>query len=153
MPLYAESETKYFLKAMAGADNEFIKDDNGIVTHMIVRRGKEETTVPRISSEVVERKEIELPNSVLEQYVGTYRLDRGLEVLITLEGEALYSRISGQRMYQLCPESETKFYLTRVANAGIEFVKDSGGNLTHMIIRQQGSAKKALRISRKVKKR
>jgi hypothetical protein len=52
VPLYAESETKYFLKAMAGAENEFITDDNGIVTHMIVRRGKVETTVPRISKKV-----------------------------------------------------------------------------------------------------
>jgi VWFA-related protein len=151
LPLYAESETKFFLKAVAGAENEFVKDDGGSVTHMIVRRGKEETTVPRISSQVVERKEIELSNSVLEQYVGTYRLDKKLVVQITLESGSLYSRIPGQRMYQLCPESETRFFLKKVANAETEFVKDSKGNITHMILRQGGSEKKANRISKKVK--
>ena len=152
LPLYPESDTKFFLKALAGAENEFMKNERGEVTHMIVRRGEEETTARRISNKVVERQEIELSTAILAQYVGTYRLEKGLEMRITLEGNRLYSQIPGQKMFRLCPESETMFFLDSVADAEDEFIKNKKGDVTHVIIRQEGNERKAPRISKKVEK-
>ena len=152
LPLSPKSETKFFLKAMANAENEFIKNDQGTVTHMIVRRGQEETKIPRISNKVLERKEIDLSPAILAQYVGIYKLEHGLEMMITLEGNYLYSQIPGQKMLQLCPESETKFFPKTVADAEDEFVKNEKGAVTHVFIRQEGSEEKAPRISKKVRK-
>jgi hypothetical protein len=45
-PLFAESETVFFLK-VADAQNEFIKDDKGAVTHLIIRQGPNEVKAPR----------------------------------------------------------------------------------------------------------
>ena len=77
---------------------------------MIVHRGEEETMAPRISNKVVERQEIELSSAILAQYVGTYRLEKGQEMRITMEGSRLYSQIPGQKMLTLCPESEDMFF-------------------------------------------
>ena len=154
LPLYPESETKFFLKGMADAENEFVKDDKGGVTHMIVRRGKNETKVPRISNEVMERKEITLSPEILAQFVGAYKLGPGLEMMITLwDGRQLYSQIPRQRMVQLCPETETKFFLKVVADVEYEFFKNGKGTVTHLIIRREGSEQKAPRISKKVQKK
>jgi hypothetical protein len=46
LPMYAESETKFFLKVV-DAEAEFIKDDKGAVTHLIHRQGPSEIKAPR----------------------------------------------------------------------------------------------------------
>jgi CubicO group peptidase (beta-lactamase class C family) len=45
-PLFAESETKFFLKVV-DAETEFIKDDKGIVTYLIHRQGPSEIKAPK----------------------------------------------------------------------------------------------------------
>ena len=46
IPLYAESETKFFPKLM-DAEIEFLKDNKGTVTHLMLRQGAMETKAPR----------------------------------------------------------------------------------------------------------
>ncbi len=45
-PLYAESETKFFLKVV-DAETEFVKDDKGVVTYLIHRQGPSEIKAPK----------------------------------------------------------------------------------------------------------
>ncbi len=44
--LFAESETKFFLKVV-DAEIEFFKDDKGIVTHLMLHQGAAEIKAPR----------------------------------------------------------------------------------------------------------
>ena len=46
MPLFAESETKFFPKVL-DAEIEFLKDDKGAVTRLVLRQGAAEITAPR----------------------------------------------------------------------------------------------------------
>ncbi len=46
IPLYAETETKFFPKVM-DAEIEFFKDDKGTVTHLVLHQGAMETKAPR----------------------------------------------------------------------------------------------------------
>jgi CubicO group peptidase (beta-lactamase class C family) len=46
IPLYSESETKFFPKVM-DAEIEFLKDNKGTVTHLMLRQGAMETKAPR----------------------------------------------------------------------------------------------------------
>ena len=46
IPLFAESETKFFTKVM-DAEIEFLKDDKGAVTHLMLHQGPEEIKAPR----------------------------------------------------------------------------------------------------------
>jgi VWFA-related protein len=151
LPLYPESETVFFHKAVAGNENEFLENNTGVVTHMIVRRGERELRALRISGSVIERKEISLQPEVLEQYVGVYDLGRGQRILISLENGHLYSRIPGEPMLRLCPETETKFFYEAVANAENEFIENDKGEVTHMIVRRDRDERKIRRISKKLR--
>lgn len=136
-PLFAETETKFFLKVVE-AEAEFVKDDKGTVTHLIHRQAGNELTAPRISSTVFARKEIAVNPGILAQYAGTYELRPGFDLVITLEGDQLFSQATGQGKVQVYAETETKFFL-KVVDAQIEFFKDDKGAVTHLVL-DQGSA-------------
>jgi len=46
IPLFAESETKFFPKVI-DAEIEFLKDDKGAVTHLMLHQGAAEIKAPR----------------------------------------------------------------------------------------------------------
>ena len=46
VPLFTDTETKFFAKAM-DAQTEFLKDDKGAVTHLMLHQGAAETKAPR----------------------------------------------------------------------------------------------------------
>jgi len=91
-----------------------------------------------------ERKEIKVSPQILAQYVGTYQLP-GAVVTMTLENDQLMTQITGQPKLPLFAESETQFFL-KVVDAQVEFVKNSDGKVTHLILHQGGRDTKAERI-------
>jgi uncharacterized protein YceK len=133
-PLFAESETKFFLKVL-DIETEFVKDSKGVVTHLVYRQAGNELTAPRISDTVLVRKEINVDPKILAQYAGTYELKPGFDMVITLEGDKLFSQATGQSKVQIFPETETKFFL-KVVDAQIEFLKDDKGAVTHLMLDQ-----------------
>ena len=68
-----------------------------------------------------ERKEITVPRHILEQYVGTYAVQPGVNLMITLDGDQLMGQLSGQARFPHFAESETKFFLKAV-DAQLDFV-------------------------------
>jgi len=133
-PLFAESETKFFLKVL-DVQTEFVKDSKGVVTHLIHRQGGNEITALRVSDTVLVRKEITVDPKILAQYAGTYELKPGFDMVVTLEGDKLFSQATGQGKVQIFPETETKFFL-KVVDAQIEFLKDDKGAVTHLMLDQ-----------------
>ena len=133
-PLFAESEKKFFMKALE-VETEFVTDDKGVVTHLIHRQAGNEITAPRISNTVLMRKEITVDPKILAQYVGTYELRQGFDLVITLEDNRLFSQATGQGKVQIFPESETKFFL-KVVDAQVEFFKDDQGSVTYLMLDQ-----------------
>jgi CubicO group peptidase (beta-lactamase class C family) len=91
-----------------------------------------------------ERKEVEVPATILQQYVGTYELRPGFDLVITLEDGQLMSQATGQGKAALFPEAETKFFLN-VVDAQIEFFTDGNGAVTHLVLHQGGQDHKAAR--------
>ncbi|HKD78252.1 MAG TPA: serine hydrolase [Candidatus Angelobacter sp.] len=84
-----------------------------------------------------ERKEIALSSKTLAQYVGTYELAPTFSIAITLEGDQLMAQATNQRKNPLFAESETLFFL-KVVDAQVEFVKNDKGEVTAMILHQNG---------------
>ncbi len=132
--LSAESEAKFLLK-VAKVEIEFVKDDKGVVTHLIHRQGGSEISAQRTSDKVLVRKEIAVSPEILAQYVGTYELKPGFDLVITLENDQLQSQASGQGKVPIFAETETKFFL-KVVDAQIEFLKDETGAVTHLMLHQ-----------------
>jgi hypothetical protein len=143
LPLFAESEKKFFLK-IVNAQVEFFTDEQGKVTHLVQYQNGQERQAVRISDTVVERQAITLPRATLKPYVGTYELRPGFDLAITLEGDQLMSQATGQAALPLFAEAETKFFL-KVVDAQVEFSRDANGVVTHLILHQGGRNTKGMR--------
>jgi CubicO group peptidase (beta-lactamase class C family) len=81
---------------------------------------------------------------ILAGYVGTYELSPDFSLTVTVEDGHLMVQGSGQDKVAAAAESETKFFSTSF-DADIEFVKDDRGNVTHLVLRQNGHEVKALK--------
>jgi CubicO group peptidase (beta-lactamase class C family) len=136
-PIFAESETKFFLKVV-DAQVEFIKDASGAVTHAVMHQNGRDREVKRTSATVAprpEHKEITLPGSTLARYVGTYQMQPNAELSITLDGNQLMAQLTGQPKFPIFAESETLFFF-KIVEATLEFQKDAGGTVTAVRLRQ-----------------
>lgn len=145
-PLFAETETKFFLKAVE-AQVEFVKNEKGQITHLVMYQNGRETPVQRVSDKVEtppEPKVVAVPVEKLKEYVGTYALNPNLEIAITLEGEQLMEQATRQPQAPIFPESETKFFL-RVVDAQIEFLRGADGKVEALILHQNGQHQKGVR--------
>ena len=142
-PVFAASETRFFFKVV-DAEIEFGKDDQGAVSYLVLHQGGRDMKAPRTSDRVRERKEIAVSAEILAQYVGTYELGPGFDLVITLEGEQLMSQATGQGKIPLFAESETKFF-PKVMDAEIEFLKDDKGAVSHLMLHQGAVEVKAAR--------
>jgi serine-type D-Ala-D-Ala carboxypeptidase/endopeptidase len=144
LPVFASSDTKFFYKVV-DARIEFFKDAKGAVSHLVLYQNNQEMKAPRISSAVAaERKEITVSPSILAQYPGTYELQPGFDLVVTLEGSNLMTQATGQGKVQVFPETETKFFL-KVTDAQIEFFKDSKGAVTYLVLHQGPAEIKAMK--------
>jgi hypothetical protein len=135
--LFAESERKFFLKAV-DAQVEFFLDATGAVTHVVMYQNGRERKLPRTSAIVVEppeRHEITVPAAILARYVGTYQMPANAELSITLQGNQLTAQLSDQPAFPIFPESEALFFY-KVVDATLEFQKDANGAVTAVRLRQ-----------------
>jgi len=128
LPLFAKSETVFFLK-LVDAEIEFGKD------YLVLHQGGRDQKAMRTSDSVAEKKEVTVPSKILAQYVGTYELRPGFDLVVTLEGDQLISQATGQGKIPLFAESDTRFF-PKVMDAEIEFFKDAQGKVTHLMLHQ-----------------
>ncbi|HSI75184.1 MAG TPA: serine hydrolase [Lunatimonas sp.] len=68
---------------------------------------------------------IDIPESTLEQYVGTYELSPEFKISITKEGNQLFGQPTGQERAEIYPENDPLFYLT-IIPAKISFQLKDG---------------------------
>lgn len=132
-PAFAESRTRFFLKAV-DAQWEFV-ETAGKVTHVVLYQGGREIKAPRTSDTVAVRREITLPTSALEQYVGTYQLRPGFDMVMKLEGEQLVLHPTGQGPDRLYAETADTFF-SKVIDATIQFHRNGQGAVTHLTLNQ-----------------
>jgi CubicO group peptidase (beta-lactamase class C family) len=84
--------------------------------------------------------EITLPDSILEQYVGTYALDKRHLSIVTLEKDRLQIVTPNggiPKKSTLFAESENHFFLKEI-NIKLEFIKDKHGNVTQLVYHVNG---------------
>jgi CubicO group peptidase (beta-lactamase class C family) len=88
------------------------------------------------------RTAIHVDPSILDTYVGTYELNKGVDLAITVENGQLMGQAPGQPRLPLYAETETKFFLL-VVPTSIEFVKDDKGKVTSAIFHLNGHDRSA----------
>jgi CubicO group peptidase (beta-lactamase class C family) len=90
------------------------------------------------------RTAVVVDSKLLAAYVGTYSLAPNFDDVITLENGGLMAQATHQQKFPLTAESDTKFFFTFV-DAEIEFVKDDKGEVSALILHQNGQDHKATR--------
>jgi CubicO group peptidase (beta-lactamase class C family) len=94
-----------------------------------------------------ERKEITLPPSSLEKYVGSYELafpGQTVPLVVTLEEGKLLAKLGQQPKFPIFAESETLFFYKAV-DAQLEFTKNDKGEITGLVLHQNGHDTKAVK--------
>ena len=92
----------------------------------------------------VVRTVVKVDPAVLGRYVGTYEVSPQVSFAITLEGDQLMAQVMNQPKIPIFPESNTKFFL-KIGNAEIEFFADDKGQVTYMMVRQNGHETKGVK--------
>ena len=88
------------------------------------------------------RTAIHVDPKILDSYVGTYELDKGVDLTITVENGQLMGQATGQGKTPIYAETETKFFLL-AAPTSVEFVKDDQGKVTSIVLHLYGHDRKA----------
>ncbi len=90
-------------------------------------------------------KEVEVPEKILEKYVGKYELNPAFAITITKEGKQLKAQATNQPQFEIYPQSENKFYLKVVA-AQIEFNSNDRNEIESLTLFQGGQEMVFMRI-------
>nr|HVF82179.1 serine hydrolase [Flavisolibacter sp.] len=85
-----------------------------------------------------ERKVTNVSASILKQYVGEYQLSPDFSIVISLEGTSLKAQATNQPAFDIYAEKENFFFL-KVVDAQLEFVKNESGNITSLVLHQNGA--------------
>lgn len=89
-------------------------------------------------------KVAEVDPRTYEAYVGEYQLDEDYKIKITKQDNGLFAELPNSAEFQLIPETEAKFFST-VHEGNISFVKDSSGNVIHILLEPSGDIAKKIR--------
>ena len=76
----------------------------------------------------VKKVEVELPEKLLQDYIGEFRLDENMTFTVTVENSTVNVQISGQPKFQIYPEAKDKFFL-KVTTAEIKFTRNESGKV------------------------
>ncbi|KAA9357139.1 serine hydrolase [Larkinella humicola] len=90
-----------------------------------------------LGEKVAGPKDATVSAEILEKYVGKYELAPTFSITVTRTDTQLFAQATGQDRFELFPESETKFYL-KVVPAQVTFVKDDKGQVTQLVLHQNG---------------
>jgi hypothetical protein len=76
---------------------------------------------------------------VFDAYVGKYQPNPQIVVTVAREGNKLMIQMGPNEKQELVPESETDFFLQENRRFTYSFVKDEKGQVTHMVVKREGT--------------
>ncbi|MGY3617763.1 serine hydrolase [Bradyrhizobium sp. USDA 10063] len=121
---------------LSNASTEIGGDDIGY--HLLDR------TIP-LQPPPKKRKVVEIDTTVLDGYVGRYRLGPDFIAIVTRFGDRLFVEATGQARCEIFPESERDFFY-KIVDAQITFDVDERGMTTGLTLHQGGRDMTAPRI-------
>jgi CubicO group peptidase (beta-lactamase class C family) len=137
--IFPESPTHFFGRSV-DEQVEFEKDSQGNVSALVLHLEGEQHRARRLA----DRSEIRLPAEVLNRYSGTYPIEPGFDVVISVEEDRLMAVVGEPPKVQLHAESETRFFM-KEGNIQIEFILNKAGQTTGIIAHHGGEETRAPR--------
>ncbi|MCW5557505.1 MAG: serine hydrolase [Verrucomicrobiae bacterium] len=143
--IFAESQTKFFLKAV-DAQLTFENDAQNKPTAVTLHQNGVNQRAPRIEGEPLAPREIALGPAVLDRYVGTYQLAPGVLLSVTRQGAKLLAQLTGQPTFEVYASGERDFFY-KVVNAQLTFEGDGQDPAPAVVLHQNGADHRATRVS------
>jgi len=84
-----------------------------------------------------DRRAVAVDPKIFDRYAGEYEVAPGVILTITRDGEHLMAQTKGQPRAEIFPSSETEYFSRRI-DVQIKFVKNEQGQVTAMVIVQNG---------------
>lgn len=141
--IFPLTQSKFFYK-IVDARIEFVSNAKGEVTELIF----EQMGIKAIAKNIKYKEEkvvATVDPKIYDEYVGEYELIPGMTITITKEDNRIYAQVTGQNKYEIFPMSE-KDYFYKVVDAEISFVKDEKGQVTNLVLHQNGQDMPARKI-------
>lgn len=135
-------EDFFFINSMASYNFTYDAKGEPADVYFIDRINK--TKGKRVSKEILEKETVKIEASKLKAFVGTYEIQPGFDLVITLEEDKLMAQATGQQKFQLHAESETKFFVKEI-EASLQFNKSSSGTYDSATLFQGGQEIEAKR--------
>jgi tetratricopeptide (TPR) repeat protein len=85
----------------------------------------------------IQVENVEVPETTLDTYAGSYELNPGFNILITRDGKQLFGQATGQGKFELFAKSIREFYL-KVVNAQIIFNVNEQAAVESLTLIQNG---------------
>jgi beta-lactamase regulating signal transducer with metallopeptidase domain len=93
------------------------------------------------------RKAVPFAPAIFDRYVGYYQFGPYSIMTVSRDGGHFLARLTGQVEVEWFPESDTKFFATVVA-AQISFGTDAAGQVTELVLHQNGYEQHAPKVSK-----
>ncbi|MCF6465939.1 peptidoglycan-binding protein [Clostridium sp. Cult2] len=129
------TNSKFFAKEV-DIRIEFVSDDEGVIRELVLEQLGMTFVCKRVE-DTEEKREVEIDPEIYNNYVGEYELAPNVIIAITKEDNKIYAQLTGQDKFEIFPMSEEEFFY-KVVDAKITFEKDEKGNVTKLILHQQG---------------
>ena len=140
LPIYAETENKYFWKAVDAQvtfDLEGDEPASGLTLHQNGANPK----AFRAGAEDYAKLDV----ATLDKYVGDYQFTTTFKMTITREENQLYAQATGQEKFAIFPESETKFFWKVIPAKATFNLED--GEVKGLTLHQNAANLEALRVA------
>ena len=92
-----------------------------------------------------EHKEVTVDTKAFDKYAGSYELAPNVIVTMTREGDQMFTQLTNQPKFPVFPEGERKFFL-KVVDAQLTFDVDAQGNVTQLVLHQNGRDQAAKKL-------
>jgi len=145
LDIYPESETKFFCDVV-DAQISFQQDGTGKTISLTLHQNGANQVAKKISDEAPKEKGVaKVDPKIYDTYAGKYQLAPGAVFTVRREGNRLLVQLTGQSFLEAFPSSETEFFY-RVVDAQLTFVKNQQGEVTSLILHQNGLNQEAKRL-------
>jgi serine-type D-Ala-D-Ala carboxypeptidase/endopeptidase len=147
-PIYASAPNEFFMR-VADVSISFQRDGSGKVTGLIVHQ-QGDHPAQRITEEAAAKvegvTETNLPDAVLQDYVGHYALSPDAVFVVTVEHGQLMVKLATQPTFPVYARAKDHFFY-RVVDAQLDFERDASGHVVALILHQNGKQRRAPRTS------
>nr|WP_321230753.1 serine hydrolase [uncultured Psychroserpens sp.] len=145
--LFSQREGSVNLEIYPMTATNFIFDGGDTVYDFYTENGNRMVTM-KVSGNAVtgkgidkvppaEREELTLDVDVLKQYIGTYEIQPGFNIVVSVKDNKIYGQATGQGEFELFAEDKDKFFLKVVA-ADLHFYRNAEDKVESLTLFQGG---------------